>query len=76
MPLEELAAGVLLHPAMAAGVVVGVAVLTGLVVIGGSMAYQPGRTSRPGATLRRVRQMSGSALLLLALVTVAQAWQG
>lgn len=69
-------ASVLLQPTVAAGVVVGVAALTGLVVIGGSMAYKPGRTSRPGATLRRVRQLSGSAILVLAVLTVAQAWQG
>jgi hypothetical protein len=71
-----IAAGVLLQPAMAAGVVVGVAVLTGLAVIGGSVTFKPGRLRSPGALLRRVRQASGSATLALAVLTVAQAWHG
>ena len=69
-----IAAGILLAPASAAGIVIGAALLGGVAVTGASIAYRPGVHRRPLPLLRRLRWGSGAATAALCFVTAVQAW--
>lgn len=72
------AATVLLAPAAAAGVLVGIAVLASLPVAALSALQGTSRPVTKGERqwVRRIRGTSGMALMILVVLTSAQAWQG
>lgn len=69
-------AGILLDPALAAALLVGIAVAASMAVVAYSLWWQPGagRSAAWALRARRVRHGSGVATLVLFVLTAVQAW--